>query len=266
MSASLRPEDVTDGLRTRRIGRWVECLVETESTNDAAFAAAARGAPEGLCIVADAQRRGRGRLGRAWHSPPGGLWCSVLLRPTLPPEDRPFLTVLGALGCCRAIEAVTPLRPRIRWPNDVLVAGRKVAGILVEVRDGPGGAVGALGIGCNVASVPADLPPDVAAATTCLDAEAGAAIPRAALLRALCEALDALYDALGGGERDALDCEWRERSAVLGARVRVTVPDAACEGRLTAIGATAGVTLVLPDGAIRRFKSEHITRLELLCE
>jgi BirA family biotin operon repressor/biotin-[acetyl-CoA-carboxylase] ligase len=256
---------VIEGLGTRRIGRSVAWLAETGSTNDDAFAAAERGAPEGHLVVADRQHGARGRLGRAWHAPLGGLWCSVLLRPTLAPDDRPFLTVLGALGCARAIERVTSLRPRIRWPNDVLCDGRKVAGILVEVRDGPrGGGAAVIGIGCNVAAVPAGLPPEVAAVTGCLADAAGAPVDRLALLRALCEALDDAYTALCAGARAALDDEWRERSAVRGARVRVTAADAACEGRVVAIGTLEGVTLALEGGATRRFRSEHITRLELL--
>lgn len=262
---ALRADDVAAGLGTRCVGRAVRCLEVVGSTNDAAFEAALEGAPEGLVIVAEEQRGGRGRLGRPWHSPRGGLWCSVLLRPVVAPDQRAFLTVLGGLACARAIEAVTPVRTRIRWPNDVLCAGKKLAGVLVEIRDGPGGeGVAALGVGCNVASVPADLPPQVASASTCLENEAGGPVDRLALLRALCQALDDDYDRLCRGQCEALDAEWRERSAVLGARVRVSAADATCEGRVVALGATAGVTLALPDGGTRRFRSEHITRLELL--
>ena len=256
MSRPLRADDVMRDLGTRRIGRAVRCLEACVSTNEAAFELAASGVAEGTVIVAEEQTGGRGRHGRRWHSPRGGLWCSVVLRPTFAPADRPFLTVLGAVGMARAVESVTGLVPRIRWPNDLMVQGRKGAGILVEVRDGPGAhVVAVLGVGCNVDAVPSDLPAEVAAATAALAPAAGAPVDRQLLLRVLLRELDDLYEGLRNGQTEPLDAEWRERSAVLHARVRVTSGDEAVEGLVVAVGATAGITLATAAGDTRREKA-----------
>lgn len=265
MTQPLQADTVRRELDSRRIGCEVACLRITGSTNDVAFELAAAGAPDGTVVTAEEQTGGRGRLGREWRSPEGGLWFSVLLRPNLPPEERPYLTVLAAVALADAFAGHLDLDASIRWPNDVMLDGRKVAGILVEVRDGPATQDAAvIGVGCNVAAVPEGLSPDIASGTTCLDDACGRPIDRADLLRAILGALDARYDRLLQGDRASLDRDWSRRSGVVGRRVRVTQGDRSVEGTATGVGALAGVTLTLDDGSSSVFRSEHITRLELL--
>ena len=265
MTESLQADAVRRDLDSRRIGDEVVCLATTGSTNDVAFDLAAAGAPDGTVVTAETQTGGRGRLGREWRSPEGGLWFSILLRPALPPEHRPLLTVLAAVALVDAFAGHLDLDPSIRWPNDLLLEGRKVAGILVEVRDGPntsGAAV--VGVGCNVVAVPEGLDPAMAAATTSLQEACGRPIDRTDLLRAILAAFDARYDALLRGEIASLDRDWSRRSGVVGRRVRVTRGDESIVGVATGVGALAGVTVALDDGSSTVLRSEHITRLELL--
>jgi BirA family transcriptional regulator, biotin operon repressor / biotin---[acetyl-CoA-carboxylase] ligase len=149
-------------------------------------------APEGAVAVADEQTEGRGRLGRRWEAPPGtSLLCSVQLRPSLDAARFPELTVIGAKACAEAIRLVTGLEPTLKHPNDVLLGGRKVAGILGEVSDGRV----VLGIGVN-ANIPADdLPSEVRIPATSLLVEKGAPVDRVGLLVELLVALERRYDA-----------------------------------------------------------------------
>jgi BirA family transcriptional regulator, biotin operon repressor / biotin---[acetyl-CoA-carboxylase] ligase len=156
-------------LRSVPFVRRVVLLPETGSTNDDARRLAQEGAPEGTVVVAGSQSAGRGRLGRSWHSPSGaGLYLSIVLRPA-EPLDRvgryALIAALAAQETCRAVGAATA---RIKWPNDVLVDGRKVAGVLAELRSGPGGAVLVLGFGINVVTPPGGYPADLAPIVTSL--------------------------------------------------------------------------------------------------
>ncbi len=156
----LDPEQIQDRLRSRVIGRPLEVLGEIGSTNDRIMAAGRDGAPEGLAVIADRQTAGRGRLGRSWASPPGvGLYTSILLRPKLPAGQVPLLTLVSGLAVAEAIENVTGLAPRLKWPNDLLVNEKKVGGILTETASVESRvSYVAVGIGINVGHEAQDLP------------------------------------------------------------------------------------------------------------
>ena len=148
-----------------------------------------RDAPEGALAITDEQTEGRGRLGRRWEAPAAtSILCSLLLRPNVEPERLPELTVVAAEACAEAIAALTGLEPRLKDPNDVLVRGRKVAGILAEASDGRV----VLGIGVNVNVAEPELPTDQA---TSLLVETGAPLDRRELLVELLERLERRYDA-----------------------------------------------------------------------
>jgi BirA family biotin operon repressor/biotin-[acetyl-CoA-carboxylase] ligase len=183
---SLTPEAVLPRLRGR-FGRPYEHVVSTPSTQLLVPADAS----EGTLVVAEEQTAGRGRLGRRWLAPAGtSLLCSLQLRPRVPPERLPELTGVASRACAEAIAALTGLEPELKFPNDVLVAGRKVAGILAEARE----ERVVLGIGVNV-NVPAEgLPQDVERPATSLLVETGRELDRAALLVELLERLERRYD------------------------------------------------------------------------
>jgi BirA family biotin operon repressor/biotin-[acetyl-CoA-carboxylase] ligase len=145
---------------------------------------------EGTVVVADEQTEGRGRLGRRWHAPEGtSILCSVLLRPSVSPERWPELTLVAARGCAEAVGRVTGLTATIKEPNDVLVSGRKVAGVLGEAREGHV----VVGIGLNVNVAASELPRRTEIPATSLLEETGARVPRAPLLAALLECLERRY-------------------------------------------------------------------------
>jgi BirA family biotin operon repressor/biotin-[acetyl-CoA-carboxylase] ligase len=187
VSDSLAPEAMIPRLRGR-LGRPYEHVASTASTQ----LLLTPDAPEGAIAVAEEQTAGRGRLGRPWFAPAGtSLLCSLQLRPEAPTERLPELTGVAARACAETIAALTGLEPALKFPNDVLVGGRKVAGILAEARDGRV----VLGIGINV-NVPADeLPSDVDRPATSLLAETGRELDRAELLAELLERLERRYDA-----------------------------------------------------------------------
>jgi BirA family transcriptional regulator, biotin operon repressor / biotin---[acetyl-CoA-carboxylase] ligase len=228
--------------------RWVP---ETGSTN-ADLLALSREDPtlDGVVLVADHQTAGRGRLGRTWEAPSGaGLLCSTLVRPDLPPSELHLVTIAVAVAASDACDAVAGVRPRLKWPNDLLITGadgvdRKVAGILAEsvLRDG---AVVALvvGMGINV-NWPADLPDELAAIATSVNHHAGHDVDRETLLVAHLRRLEAILDDLGTRDgRDALLARYRDLSATLGRQVRVDLSSRSISG--TAVDVTREGHLVL---------------------
>lgn len=175
------------------------------STNDLARRLAVGGAPEGTIVVAGTQWGGKGRGGARWHSPRGGLWFSVVLTPDVAADDAHGLCAAAALALAGAINAVAAVEARVKWPNDVLIGEKKVAGILVE--GGPAGYV--LGIGVNVNVSPTDLPRTEVYEATSLEVETGRVLSRGRLLGAFLEEFEPRYKALIGGGAGALAGEWR---------------------------------------------------------
>ena len=187
MSDSLEPETLLPRLRGR-LGRPYEHLGTTPSTQ----LLLGPDAPEGALVTAEEQTAGRGRLGRRWLAPAGtSLLCSLQLRPPVSPERLPELTGVAARACADAIAALTGLEPELKFPNDVLLGSRKVAGVLAEARE----ERVVLGMGINV-NVPADgLPADVGRPATSLLVETGSELDRAELLAEVLERLERRYDA-----------------------------------------------------------------------
>ncbi|MDR7543950.1 MAG: biotin--[acetyl-CoA-carboxylase] ligase [Armatimonadota bacterium] len=228
------------------LGRPLVRLGEATSTNDIGRLLAAVGAAEGATVVADRQVLGRGRLGRSWESPAGGLWCSVLLRPPGSPSLA-LLSLAASVAVAEAIEAAAGLRATLAWPNDVMVHERKAAGILLE------GAADALvvGVGVNVAVPPGALTPDVASRAISLDAASGRPIERDAVLDVLLDRLGRWYAAWLAGDAGVIDV-WRERDALAGAPVVVTLPGEVLEGIAEGPDQDGALRVRLRDGRVRR--------------
>ncbi len=193
---------------------WYQAVT---STNDVASVLADGGAPEGTIVVANAQSAGRGRRGRTWASPPGaGLYVSILLRPT---RGASLLTIAAGVAVAEGIQAATGLDVDLKWPNDVFIGGRKVAGILAEASSTAAGIDAIVGCGINV--LPAAYPPDVALRATSLERELGRAVDRGLLLAECLVSLTARYADLQCGRLTDLTDAWRLRAAAtLGRRVR----------------------------------------------
>lgn len=227
--------------------RSVRVVTETESTQADVVRLARAGAGEGVVVVAEHQRAGRGRLDRSWVSPPrAGLTMSLLLRPQLPPAARPLLTLLVAAAAARAIEEQTALEVRVKWPNDLLVDDRKCAGLLAESVDD---AI-VVGIGINVSTRAAELPrPDA----TSLQLVAGVPVDRHRVLLAVLRAVAADYRrwVAAAGDGGAFLDEYRERSATVGRVVRVELPgDRAVEGTASDVDGAGRLVVDTADGRV----------------
>lgn len=251
---ALTENELAPGLSTTRIGCRIVSVPATGSTNQLAFQLADEGAADGTVVIADTQTGGRGRLGRRWESPPGvNLYCSVIIRPPIPPLHAPQLTFLSAVAVSRAIEATTRLRPRIKWPNDVLVNDRKVAGLLNEMNaetDTIHCVV--LGIGVNLNMERSQFPDGLRQPASSLFLESGAAVDRREFTRALLAELDALYDGfLRNGFGETRD-EWLARSMLVGKRVSVSFGESETSGEVGGIDADGALLLRRGDGSIER--------------
>jgi len=191
----LTVEEISTYLNSSLIGRPLVCLNETASTNSEAFRLAEQGAAEGAVVLAETQSGGKGRMGRVWTSPTGvNLYCSVVLRPGGMPYEAPQLTFLSAVAVARTIERVSDLKPEIKWPNDVLIGGKKVAGLLNEMSaetDGINFVI--LGIGVNLNMTAEQFPLDLRHPATSLLLETGQPVGRAQFAGLMLNELDRLY-------------------------------------------------------------------------
>jgi BirA family biotin operon repressor/biotin-[acetyl-CoA-carboxylase] ligase len=231
----------------------VRVFDELGSTNTALMEEALAGAREGLVVVADHQTAGRGRLGRTWSAEPGtALLVSVLLRPPLPVEEMAVVLMAAGLAACDGVEAGAGFRPGLKWPNDLVVGDRKLAGLLTESTGGSDPGV-VLGLGVNVSA--GAYPAELAGEATSCEEEGGRAVDRAELLIGLLTALELRYaTAVGPDGRPATLAAYRADSATLGRRVRVdlTAGDqvegeaagVADDGRLVVVDDTGGEHLV----------------------
>lgn len=246
---------------TRIIGRDIRVFEQTTSTNDVVERLARDGVPEGVVVFAEKQTRGRGRLGRKWLSPPHkGLWFSVLLRPALPPQSATQMTVVAATALVRAIHHTTALSAQIKWPNDILVRGRKTAGVLTELSaelDRINYIV--LGIGVDVNLTDSDFPPELRPIATSLKIEAGAAIRRADLAAALIRELDRDYNLICAGEFSKLCEEWQEQCVTLGHRVKIKVGERIVTGQAEALDDNGALLLRTEHGHLERIIGGDVT-------
>ncbi len=225
------------------VGSSVVRVGRVDSTQAIAFALAADGAADGTVVLADSQSAGRGRRGRVWLDEPGAsLLVSVVLRPRLEPVRLPLLSLAVAVAVAEALTQVTGVSARLKWPNDVLVGGRKIAGILLESRLGPAPVV-VVGIGVNL--VQREFPPALQGGATSVLLETDRAVEREALLDAVLQALDRWRRSLERGATAALLERWRAVADTLGRTVTV---DGA---RGVAVDIDADGALLVADGARR---------------
>jgi BirA family biotin operon repressor/biotin-[acetyl-CoA-carboxylase] ligase len=191
----LTPEAIRTDLDCRRVGSRVRCFDEIDSTNLQACRLGDEGEAEGLVVIADRQTGGKGRMGRKWESPAAvNLYASILLRPPILPFEAPRLTFLSAVAVCRAINHCTGLRPTVKWPNDVLLHGSKVAGLLNEMSsetDQVNYIV--LGVGVNLNMRSEQFPPDLRYPATSLAIATGQSVSRLDFTRLLLQEIDVLY-------------------------------------------------------------------------
>ena len=215
------------------VGRELRCFDAIDSTNTYIRQAALEGAPDGTVAIANQQTGGRGRMGRSFQSPRDkGIYLTALLRPDLPPERLLPVTALAGVAVCDAVEEVCGVRPGVKWPNDPVLGGKKLCGILTELAvEAETGTIQslALGIGLNVHQTPTDFSPDVAEMATSLDQVLGTAVSRPRLAAALIRALDRMYAALRAGDLPPYLEALRRDCVNLGRQVQLIRPDGSRE-------------------------------------
>lgn len=246
---------ITDNLGTRFIGQRVIYYPRLTSTMDFARQEAQQGAAEGTVVIADEQTGGKGRIKRAWLSPRGSIALSVILYPEV--SYLPSLTMLASLAVVRSIATVAGSDSQIKWPNDVLVRGKKVCGILVEnnVR-GNRVAYAIIGIGINVNFRPSDFPEIPPTATSLAD-ELGRYVSRADMIRCLLVETEKLYLALPGGE--SVYQEWRDRLVTLGKKVQVRSGEATYRGIAESVAGDGSLLLRQSDGSLTKIVAGDVT-------
>ncbi|WP_309492257.1 biotin--[acetyl-CoA-carboxylase] ligase [Candidatus Hecatella orcuttiae] len=235
------------------IGHSVHRFDELDSTMDKAEELAQAGGEEGLVVVAETQKRGKGRMGRMWLSPQGGVWLSIILRPKIHPRYAPILSLMAAVAVARAIWRVCHLEAKLKWPNDVLLEGRKVSGILTKINaetDLINYVI--VGVGVNVNVNPASLDPRLREAATCLKDEAGREISRTTFVQVLLEEKEKLYRLFLRRDFTAILNAWKRLSDTLGRWVRVEFQGEAVEGEAVDLDGTGGLLLKLADGSLRQ--------------
>jgi len=248
MSATdLSKDAILQGLRTEFIGRDLLYYSTTSSTMTAARKEAVRGAGEGTAIVAEEQTKGRARLGRSWVNPPGVLAVSVILHPDMSKLLR--LTIIASLATSRAIEKTTGLKTTIKWPNDVLISGKKVSGILIEsALRGQSVDWAVVGIGINVNFDPGEFP-EIASTATSLSGELGHEASQLKLLLQLLYEMEQLYKVPSGDEAIIYE-EWRSRLETLGKMVEVTLENRVEAGFAESVDTDGSLLLRRSDGSL----------------
>ncbi|MEL9940169.1 MAG: biotin--[acetyl-CoA-carboxylase] ligase [Ignisphaera sp.] len=229
---------------------YIHYLDSCDSTQDVAHALASSGAPEGTVVIAEELRRGRGRMGRQWIASRGGLWLSIILKPKHL-RNMHLLSLASSVAVAKAIKSLLGIEARVKWPNDVLVDEKKVAGILIEgVLEADQIRYIVLGVGVNVNN---DLPSHLLDTATTLKSVVGSDIPRIPLLINIIKNIDIVYAKLRQGEgKEVLD-EWRRLSSTIGRRVKVITFSQEIEGIAEDIE---------DDGALRiRTKENSISRV-----
>ena len=240
--------------KTKVIGRDIQVFEKTTSTNDVIEKLARDGVKEGVVVFAESQTKGRGRLGRKWISPAHkGLWFSILLRPDLRPQEATQLTVASATALRRAIAVEIGLKPEIKWPNDILIGGKKVAGILTELSaevDKVRYIILGIGIDANLDAN--EFPAELKRTATSLKIEAGETISRAELAVTVLRELDFDYARICGGKFSAVADEWESGCATIGKNVTVHIGDRKICGRAESLDDDGALLLRTEHGHLER--------------
>ena len=251
----LSKEAILELIRSQRIGRDLYYYASTDSTNTRIRNLADEGAEEGALAVADMQTAGRGRRGRTWLSPSGvSIYMSLLLKPDIDAGSAPMITLVMALAVARGISIVTGLETKIKWPNDIVVNGRKVCGILTEMNmeaDYIRSVVVGIGINVNQESVD-EFPEEIRQTATSLRIESGHTISRASIVAETMAAFEEYYDIfLRSGDLSALRSEYDSRLISVGKSVRVLDPKQEYEGISRGINDIGELIVETSDGTTK---------------
>lgn len=249
----LLAERIEPVLAGRRFGLPLFSYGRLASTNETATRLAQADAPEGALVTAEEQTRGRGRQGRSWHSPPGvGLWMSLILRPQFEPGKSTCIPLLGALAIAEGIQRVTGKKPELKWPNDVYLDGRKMAGVLGESAvEGNRVRFAVLGMGINVNLPASGWPPELSGIAGSLYMATGRTWSRVDVLAAILAGLESRYDAYLRSGFDAIREEFLASSRLVGRPVQVIFPHGSVSGTVLDVVQEGELVLATGGGTSR---------------
>ena len=258
----LIPQEVQRGLSTTYIGKRIFYFPELESTNIIAKEKAlhiTEVIDEGTIIIAEKQSAGKGRLGRKWFSPAGGIWLSIILYPQLPPSYIPRITLMTAVAAVKAIKISTQIEPQIKWPNDILINEKKVCGILTEMSaelDIINWVV--VGIGINVNIDHQEFPEDIQENTISLKEVLGKEVLRVKLIQAFLWEFEKYYESLKRREFSSILKEWKLYSHTLERKIRVDMGERIITGEAVNINEEGALILKKEDGELIKIISGTI--------
>ena len=257
---SIIPDDISKRLNTRRIGEKIYSYAEVDSTNDIAIKLAESGAAEGTVVLAEHQRKGRGRFDRTWHSPTGkNILCSIILKPPIGPKRISQISLMTAVAVASLLRSEYDLPALIKWPNDIYLGGRKVSGILVEM-----GAeldlvhYAVVGIGINLNTVRSDFPPSIRSLSTSVKIETGKKVDRVLAARLLLTQIDRWYHTFLKQGFDLIGNTWVDMSLTLGKRITAKTSDGRITGIPTGLDEDGSLLLRLDSGIIKKIASGDI--------
>ncbi len=259
------PDGVTEsnirlGLQTKTLGTVIHYEESVKTTQKIAHMLASEGAVEGTLVIADEQTAGRGRMMREWHSSKGtGVWMSLILKPLLPPQKAPQFTLITAVAVVQAIEEASDLHPQIKWPNDILIDGKKVTGILTELQaesDKINSII--IGIGMNVNQTKEHFPDEIQEIATSLSIEQGEPLSRSFVVQKVLERIEALYSLYMKEGFTPIKLLWESYAISIGKKIRARTINGTIEGR--ALGITEEGVLKIEDtsGIVHQIYSADI--------
>jgi BirA family biotin operon repressor/biotin-[acetyl-CoA-carboxylase] ligase len=258
----LHADDLLAALgKTKVIGRDIRVFEETTSTNDVVEKLSRDAVKEGVVVFAESQTKGRGRLGRRWMSSSRkGLWFSMLLRPSMRPAEATQITIAAATALFRAIRAQTGITPEIKWPNDILIKGRKLVGILTELSaevDKIKHLI--LGVGMNVNHVSSDFPEDLRSTASSLRIESGQKQNRAEMAVKILREFDRDYALICEGGFETVAAEWEENCTTIGKQISVQTGGRVIEGTAESLDRDGALILRTQYGQVERIVGGDVT-------
>ncbi|MCP3923520.1 MAG: biotin--[acetyl-CoA-carboxylase] ligase [Desulfobacterales bacterium] len=256
----LLPDEIYDGLQTKTLGKKVVFFDETDSTNIKARDLAEEGAEEGTIVIAESQTMGRGRKGRSWYTGKGsGIFLSLILRPPLAPTEVAITTLMTAIAMVEAVKSVTKVEPKIKWPNDLLLGGKKICGILTEVStemDSVNYII--VGIGININTEAVSFPKEIKNIATSLHIETGEKFKRKLITQSFLKSFEKLYNILKNRNFNHIMKEWKKHSDMIGKRVEIEIFERKIKGVVEDIEDDGVLRVCSDDGSIERIISGDI--------
>ena len=258
MGERLSPDRIRRHLDARWLGRELHCHDRVDSTNLVARELARSGTAHGTVVSAESQSQGRGRLGRSWVSPAHkNLYLSIILRCDLPADRLPQIGLLAGVAACDTIREWQPAA--LKWPNDVLIAGRKVCGILAETEGGSDAPIVILGIGINVNAEENDFPEELRRKASSLRLAGGGPIDRARVAGRLLTHLETWYDTWAQRGFAPVATAWRGRSGLVGQMIHVAEPGKELAGRVVGLDEDGALRIRLTNGDEHRVVAGDVT-------